>query len=134
MNIVNNPIIEGLYEAAAGVPDDNNGLPKFEEQQLRKYLENTNIGVRNKELFSEGEPKFHTCPRYNPCPICDKCMNKASHLYKECEECRIPICVHKYSDKDKMIKRRNFVQYVTHETMKEIKALDAEVCGVQEHN
>jgi hypothetical protein len=129
MNLNNNPLIQGLYEAAKGVPDENNGISKFDEQKLRRFLNNQKMGRRNRDLFSDGEVKFHTCPRYDPCPICDKCRNKASHLYKECEECQIPICAHTYNDRQKMIKRENFIHYVDHDVMESIRLLDKEVCG-----
>lgn len=128
MKLNNNAMIQGLYEAAKGLPDAN-GISSFDEQKLRKYLDNQKIGIRNKDVFADGEPKFHTCPRYDPCPICDKCRAKASHLYKECEECMIPICAHTYADREKMIKRKNFVHYVSHEVMEEIKRLDETVSG-----
>jgi hypothetical protein len=125
-----NSTIQGLYDAASGMPDEN-GISKFDEQKLRRYLNGSKIGIRNKDIFEQHEPKYKTCPRYNPCPICDKCMSKASHLYKECEECSIPICSHTYNDREKMIKRKNFIEYVDKETMDAIKELDKEVCNAQ---
>ena len=123
----NNAILQGLYDAAAGLPDEY-GMPKFDEQKLRRYLKgNNHLGARNKVLFEQYEPKFKTCPRYDPCPICDKCRNKASHLYVACQTCKINICCHTYSDRDKMIKRDNFVLPVSKETMDEIKKLAEEV-------
>lgn len=121
-------LFEGLQEIAAGEPDEN-GIPKFEEQKLRRYLKNTKIGSPNRIVFERYEKKFHTCPRYNPCPICDKCMNKASHLYVACQTCKIPICSHTYADKLKMIKRKNFTIPVDKTTMNAIKNLDIEVTG-----
>lgn len=118
---------EGLYEMAAGAPDEN-GIPKFDEQKLRRNLkQNDKLGKRNRDVFRRYEPKFLTCPRYNPCPICDKCQNKASHLYVECEECQIVTCAHTYADRMKMIKRENFVEYIDKETMNEVRKLAEEV-------
>ena len=87
-----NKFIEGLYDMAAGAPDEN-GIPKFDEQKLRRELDSNNHLFRNnKDKFEEGEPKFKTCQRYSGCPICSKCVNKASHLYVACQTCKIPIC------------------------------------------
>ncbi len=119
-------LFEGLEEIAAGAPDEN-GIPKFEEQKLRRFLKNQKLGSPNRIVFENTEPKFKTCPRYNPCPICDKCMNKASHLYVACQTCKIPICSHTYADKVKMIKRENVTVPVDDETFKVIEALDKEI-------
>ena len=121
-------LFEGLEEIAAGAPDEN-GIPKFEEQKLRKYLKNHKMGSPNKIVFEQNEPKFKTCPRYNPCPICDKCMNKASHLYVACQTCQIPICSHTYADRNKMIKRENFTVPVSDEVFKAVQELDKQVIG-----
>ena len=121
-------LFEGLEEIAAGAPDEN-GIPKFEEQKLRRYLKNHKMGSPNKIVFEQNEPKFKTCPRYNPCPICDKCMNKASHLYVACQTCQIPICSHTYADRNKMIKRENFTVPVSEEVFKAIQKLDKQVIG-----
>ena len=115
--------IETLYDAAK--TEDDNGLSKFDEQKLRKHLEgNTKLGARNKDVFSAGEKRFHTCLLYNPCPICDKCLNKASHLYIRCQNCEIPICTHKYKDKERLIKRYNFRTIVSNEVYEKIKEND----------
>lgn len=119
-------LFDGLQEIAAGAPDEN-GIPKFEEQKLRRYLKNTKLGSPNKIVFEQKEKKFKTCPRYNPCPICDKCMNKASHLYVACQTCKIPMCSHKYSDREKMIRRENFSIPVTDEVYEAIVELDKEI-------
>lgn len=121
-------LFEGLEEIAAGAPDEN-GIPKFEEQKLRRYLKNHKMGSPNKIVFEQNEPKFKTCPRYNPCPICDKCMNKASHLYVACQTCQIPICSHTYADRNKMIKRENFTVPVSEEVFKTVQELDKQVIG-----
>ena len=125
-----NNTLQGLYEMAKSDSsvDPITGVPKFDEQKLRRNLEaNRKLGCRNRDVFEQGEPKFKTCPRYDPCPICDKCRTKASHLYKACETCNIPICSHTYADREKMIKRNNFTQIVTPEVMAAIKELEREL-------
>lgn len=126
---MNNNMLQGLYEMAKSDSnvDPITGVPKFDEQKLRRTLEaNNKLGRRNKDVFEQGEPKFKTCPRYDPCPICDKCRAKASHLYKACETCKIPICSHTYADREKMIKRNNFTTIVTPEVISAIKELGGE--------
>jgi hypothetical protein len=120
---MNNKFLQGLYDMAAGAPDEN-GIPKLDEQKLRRELDkNDRLMKNNKEIFEESEPKTKTCPRYNPCPICSKCLNKGSHLYVACQTCKIPICSHTYADRDKMIKRKNFTIYVPDAIMESIKKL-----------
>lgn len=114
--------LETLYEAAA--TEDENGLSKFDEQKFRRYLEaNDKLFAQNREIFRNNEINFYTCARYNPCPICDKCLNKASHLYVRCQTCKIPICTHTYENRAKMIKRRNFRLPVSDETYKKLEEL-----------
>ena len=121
-----NDFLEGLYEMAGVSFDDTSS--KFDEQRLRKELEgNTKLLSRNADAFREGEPRFHTCLSYDPCPICDKCRNKASHLYVKCQICEIPICVHTYKDREKMIKRHNFRFVVTEETMNKLKEVSSKM-------
>ena len=122
-------MIKMLYDAAKSDSQyDNNGIPKFDEQKLRRSLEQNNkLGRRNRDVFQQGEPKFETCTLYDPCPICDKCRAKASHLYVSCQTCKIPICSHTYNDRDKMIKRKNFTLMVTPEVMNTIKELEKEI-------
>ncbi len=125
-----NHTIQALYEMAKSDSqvDPVTGIPKFDEQKLRRELaQRENIGRRNRDVFEQHEPKFKTCSRYDPCPICDKCRNKASHLYVACQTCQIPICSHSYKDRDKMIKRKNFTVYVTHEVMESIRNLEKEI-------
>ena len=125
-----NNTLQGLYEMAKSDSsvDPITGVPKFDEQKLRRNLEaNRKLGRRNRDVFEQGEPKFKTCPRYDPCPICDKCRAKASHLYKACETCNIPICSHTYADREKMIKRNNFAITVEHETMQAIKKIGGDL-------
>lgn len=126
---MNNKFIQGLYDMAAGAPDEN-GIPKLDEQKLRRELDkNDRLMRNNKDIFMEQEPKYFSCPRYLKCPICSKCMNKASHLYVACQTCKIPICSHTYADRDKMIKRKNFTIFVSDDIMKEIKQLSLEIVG-----
>lgn len=125
-----NNFIQGLYDMAKSdnQVDPVTGIPKMDEQKLRRALEqNHKLGRRNRDNYEESEPKFKTCPRYDPCPICDKCRAKASHLYVTCQTCKIPICSHTYADRDKMIKRKNFEIKVTEEVMNSIKEIDKEL-------
>ena len=122
-------LIDGLQEMAKGDKLDENGLPEFQSSKLKRFLKNQKLGSRNKIVFEQMEPKFKTCPRYNPCPICDKCMNKASHLYVACQTCNIPICSHTWEDRNNMIKRKNFATEVNDEIYKEIEKLEGEVCN-----
>lgn len=127
--MANNNFIQGLYEMAKSdnQVDPITGVPKMDEQKLRRALEqNQKLGRRNRDNYEEGEPKFKSCPRYDPCPICDKCRAKASHLYVACQTCKIPICSHTYDDRDKMIKRQNFEIKVSEEVMTSIMQLDGE--------
>ena len=125
--MASNNFIQGLYEMAKSdnQVDPLSGMPKMDEQKLRRALDqNRKLGSRNRDNYEAGERKFKTCPRYDPCPICDKCRAKASHLYVACQTCKIPICSHTYADRDKMIKRKNFTVMVSQETMKAIKHVD----------
>ena len=125
-----NNFIQGLYDAAKSDSnvDPITGVPKFDEQKLRRKLDaNKKMGSRNRDIFASGEKRFKTCPRYNPCSICDKCQNKASHLYVSCQECKIPICTHTYEDRDRMIKRDNFVIPVSEEIMDGIRELAKQI-------
>lgn len=124
-----NGTIQALYDMAKSDSqiDPVTGIPKFDEQKLRRELnKNAKLGRRNKVVFEQGEPKFKTCPRYDPCPICDKCRNKASHLYVACETCQIPICSHTYLQREQMIKRENFTTIVDKETMDAVRELSRE--------
>jgi len=128
--MLTNHSIQALYEMAKSDSqvDPITGVPKFDEQKLRRALdENQKLGRRNRDVFEAHEDKFKTCPRYNPCPICDKCMNKASHLYVACQTCQIPICSHTYKDRERMIKRKNFTIYVPKEVMECIHNAEKEV-------
>lgn len=125
-----NNFIKGLYDMAKSDSqvDPLTGIPKMDEQKLRRALDqNSKLGRRNRDNYEAGETKFKTCPRYDPCPICDKCRAKASHLYVACQTCKIPICSHTYQDRERMIKRKNFEIPVTEETMNMIREIDKEV-------
>lgn len=125
-------MIEALYDMAKSDTqvDPLTGMAKFDEQKLRRELDkNDRLMRNNKDIFEEKEPKTKTCQRYNPCPICSKCQNKASHLYVACQTCSIPICSHTYADRDKMIKRKNFTIYTTDVIMNSIKELSSEIVG-----
>ena len=118
---MSNKFIEKLYDLADS--KDDQGLSVFDEQKLRRGLEkNQKLGSRNKDAFKV-EPKFFTCRRYDPCPICDKCLNKASHLYVSCQTCLIPICVHTYRNRSMMIKRKNFTITPGENTIEALKEL-----------
>ncbi|MCX7610345.1 MAG: hypothetical protein N2043_02000 [Ignavibacterium sp.] len=59
------------------------------------------------------------CDMYDPCPICYKCMVKASHLYNKCEYCPVEFCAHDNKKRNLLISRENFAIDVTDETGKE---------------
>ena len=126
--------IQNLYEISkSNTIDPMTGQYKFDEEKLRRELDKNDRLLRNnKDIFEEKEPKTKTCPRYNPCAICSKCQNKASHLYVACQTCQIPICSHTYSDREKMIKRKNFTQYVSKDVMEIIHKAEEEI--INENN
>jgi hypothetical protein len=73
------------------------------------------------------------CSMYDPCPICFKCQNKATHLYKRCEECPLDFCGHNHKQRSFIIRRENFGITVTNETKEEFlklseKLREAERC------
>lgn len=80
------------------------------DQQFYKEMKmrTPNNSKTNKERFEEHPECFTECIRYSPCPICNKCLNKGSHLYEKCGECLIPRCNHKFTDKLFLIRRTNF--------------------------
>jgi hypothetical protein len=94
-----------------------------EEKLIKNIKDNMNKHKTNKDLFEEDPNCFTRCPRYNPCPICNKCENKASHLYIKCERCEIPMCTHKYKDRENMIHREKNTIEVTSETIDKIKEI-----------
>lgn len=61
----------------------------------------------NQEYYLR-ESRRVRCSMYEPCPICYKCKVRASHLYRKCEACRVPICRHSEKDRAFMIRRENF--------------------------
>lgn len=93
------------------------------ESLVKNIKDNMLKHKTNKEVFEESNVCFTKCPRYNPCPICNKCENKASHLYVKCGICEIPMCTHKYKDRENMIKRENNTINVTKETIDKIKEI-----------
>ena len=107
------------YISAPGTPDDI--LHELKPKARRMKVDTLSGGYRVgfikggmiADIFEEKEPKAKTCPRYNPCPICSKCMNKASHLYVACQICNIPICSHTYKNREDMIKRDNFIHKIS---------------------
>lgn len=122
-----NQFIEDMISMASN-GEDEYGMPKFDEQKLRRELEkNDKLGLMNRQIYAQKEPKYHTCPRYNPCPICDKCTAKCSHLYVSCQTCQIETCAHDFKKRKTMIRRENFTQYVTQDVMDSIEALAKEI-------
>ena len=69
---------------------------------------------RNKELSNN-------CSMYEPCPMCFKCMVKASHLYVRCVECPVQFCAHDNKKRNWAIRRENFAITVSPETEAKIK-------------
>lgn len=116
-----NNFIEKLYDIADS--NTSEGLSAFDEAKLKRSMEGSNLMSRNDVMFAKHEPKFRTCKMYNPCPLCHKCLNKASHLYVRCQTCKIPICVHTHEDRARLLRRENFALTVTNETKKVIKEL-----------
>lgn len=103
-----NKFIESMLEETI-TAKNKAGLSELDERRLRKSMDKSGPMIeRNQVKFEREEPRFSTCSMYNPCPICDKCLNKGSHLFKRCETCKIPMCIHTYNDKKKMIRRENF--------------------------
>lgn len=121
---MSNKFIENLLEETI-TANNQAGLSQLEERKLRKAIKkNDRLMQRNAVIFEENEPQFSKCLMYNPCPICDKCLNKASHLYQRCETCTIPICIHTYADRKKMIRRENFSFKPTNVWEKVIESCD----------
>lgn len=117
----NKRFIETLYEMSA--VEDGNAIPKFDKNKLKTNLNSSKLIGRNKDIFKSNEPRFETCLSYNPCVICDKCQNKASHLYVKCQLCLIPMCTHTHNDRVKMIKRWDSTINVTDNTKRELRKL-----------
>jgi hypothetical protein len=70
------------------------------------------------------------CSMYEPCPLCYKCMNKATHLYIRCETCPLEFCGHSHKHRSFMIRRENFGINVTDETGEEFKKLSEQADGI----
>lgn len=68
---------------------------------------------KNKQLYREWAKG---CSMYEPCPINYKCINKAPHLYKRCESCKVPHATHNHKARSWAIRRENFAITVSKET------------------
>lgn len=106
---------------------DENELSEREQRELINMVNQGSNFRTNKEIFEEVEKNLKTCARYNPCPICNKCLNKASHLYVKCEVCKIPICVHTNRDRVFMIRRDNFEIKVDKKTILKLRKISEKV-------
>lgn len=114
--------LQGMYDMVGYKAQSQS--EKLDEQKFKKAIENNkNLCRRNKDKFEENEKCFMNCIRYNPCPICDKCLNKASHLYVKCQICELPICTHKYNDRKLMIRRDNFKLKASEKTMNALREM-----------
>lgn len=112
--------IQEMYDMAKST---NKGLSKFDEQVLKNDIsKNNKLFARNRDLFAN-EKRLEQCSLYDPCRICDKCLNKASHLYVRCQNCTIPICTHKHKDRVRMIRRNNFKIKVSDKVLNELRRL-----------
>lgn len=112
--------IQEMYDMAKS---SNNGLSKYDEQVLKSDIKGNNkLFARNRDLFAE-EKRLEHCSLYEGCRICDKCLNKASHLYVRCQNCTIPICTHKHGDRVKMIRRENFKIKVSDKVLEKLRGL-----------
>lgn len=76
----------------------------------------------------EMERLSNNCSMYEPCPLCFKCMVKASHLYLKCENCPVPFCAHDHKKRSYMIRRENFAVTVSEETAQRLKEWEQERC------
>lgn len=63
------------------------------------------------------------CAMYDPCPICFKCQNKASHLYERCINCAVQFCGHNHKQRSMIIRRENFAIKITDSTGREFLKL-----------
>lgn len=113
--------LKGMYDMVGYKPTQSD---KLDEQKFKKAMDsNKNLCKRNRDKFEENDKCFMDCIRYSPCPICDKCLNKASHLYIKCQTCELPICTHKYNDRKLMIRRSNFKLKVSDTTFNELRKM-----------
>ena len=67
------------------------------------------------------------CSMYDPCPICFKCQNKATHLYVRCEECPLQFCAHNHKQRAFMIRRENFGITITDEAAEQFADASAKL-------
>ncbi len=78
-------------------------------------------------MFSKTQQKLkemsNGCSMYEPCPLCFKCVVKASHLYERCINCPVDFCGHNHEIRGRMIRRENFAITVTEETGRQFKEL-----------
>lgn len=74
------------------------------------------------------------CAMYEPCPLCFKCMNKATHLYARCVTCPLEFCGHNHKQRSFMIRRENFGIKVSKETYAKIKRVADKVLRPQQEN
>lgn len=67
------------------------------------------------------------CAWYRPCPICNRCMEAAPHLYERCSNCMFAQpgagCRHTDAKRAFAIRRRNFKLHFTKETEAELRSL-----------
>lgn len=75
--------------------------------------------LENNKRLSKG------CSMYDPCPICFKCMNKATHLYVRCGDCPVQFCGHNHKQRSYMIRRENFAISVSKKTYDKFKEASA---------
>lgn len=91
-------------------------------------MNQTQVTQRNDSRTKETYEKWADgCHMYHPCPINYKCMNKATHLYKKCESCKVPHATHNHKNRAWAIRRDNFAITVTPETFKEFEKLSEEL-------
>lgn len=74
------------------------------------------------------------CSMYEPCPICFKCQNKATHLYARCITCPLDFCGHNHKQRAFMINRDNFAIKVSKETYETIKRAADKAFGRSQEN
>lgn len=123
--------IERMYDM--GLYEDEDGMTKFDEQRLKREFKNApRLFARNADMYRQGEPMFSLCTMYNPCPLCDKCQNKASHLYVQCQTCQIPICVHTHKNRRDMLRRENFTVEIPESVKQVLRGLKKTVLNKEE--
>lgn len=71
--------------------------------------QNTGVGAKHDSVRKDELKELsNNCSMYDPCPINYKCRNKATHLYKRCEECPVPHATHNNKARNWAIRRENF--------------------------